>query len=150
MQSSKVKNCSCVSASVRTSVDSELSSNIHLSVSNVFPFPLLLFSDWHTSRQGHKAKGQLIKLCKHANSVISTVKYRTTIHQYLRTLHTEMGQSRTIIYSQFQVVWSDSDRASSLICGNKTPTRCNRWYLLQILLHAQHVSDNTMPIICCI
>ena len=46
-----------------------------------------------------------------------------------------------------QKVWSDFDRASSLICGNKTPTRCNRWYLLQILLHAQHVSDNTMPII---
>ena len=27
------------------------------------------------------------------------------------------------------------------------PTRCNRWYFLQILLHAQHVSGNTMPII---
>ena len=27
------------------------------------------------------------------------------------------------------------------------PTRCNRWYLLQILLHAQHVSGNTVPII---
>ena len=27
------------------------------------------------------------------------------------------------------------------------PTRCNRLYLLQILLHAQHVSGNTMPII---
>ena len=27
------------------------------------------------------------------------------------------------------------------------PTRCNRWYLLQILLHVQHVSGNTMPII---
>ena len=49
------------------------------------------------------------------------------------------------IYIQY--LWSDFDRASSLICGNKTPTRCNRWYLLQILLHAQHVSDNTMPII---
>ena len=24
----------------------------------------------------------------------------------------------------------------NLICGNKTPTRCNRWYLLQILLQA--------------
>ena len=47
----------------------------------------------------------------------------------------------------FLQMWSDFDRASSLICGNKTPTRCNRWYLLQIFLHAQHVSDNTMPII---
>ena len=27
-----------------------------------------------------------------------------------------------------------------LICGNKMPTRCNRWFLLQILLLAQHVS----------
>ena len=33
------------------------------------------------------------------------------------------------------------------LCGNKMPTRCNRLYLLQILLHAQHVSGNTMPII---
>jgi hypothetical protein len=34
----------------------------------------------------------------------------------------------------------DFDRASSLICGNKMPTRCNRWFLLQILLLVQHVS----------
>jgi hypothetical protein len=27
------------------------------------------------------------------------------------------------------------------------PTRCNRWFLLQILLLAQHVSGTTMPII---
>ena len=33
------------------------------------------------------------------------------------------------------------------ICGNKMPTRCNRWYLLQILLLAQHVSGTIMPII---
>jgi hypothetical protein len=32
-------------------------------------------------------------------------------------------------------------------CGNKMPTRCNRWFLLQILLLAQHVSGTTMPII---
>ena len=32
-------------------------------------------------------------------------------------------------------------------CGNKMLTRYNRWYLLQILLHAEHVSGNTMPII---
>ena len=34
-----------------------------------------------------------------------------------------------------------------IICGNKMPTRCNRWFLLQILLLAQHVSGTTMPII---
>jgi hypothetical protein len=43
--------------------------------------------------------------------------------------------------------WCGFDRASSLICGNKMPTRCNRWFLLQILLLAQHVSGTTMPII---
>ena len=32
-------------------------------------------------------------------------------------------------------------------CGNKMPTRCNRWYLLQIILLAQHVSGTIMPII---
>ena len=38
-------------------------------------------------------------------------------------------------------------KIGTLIRGIKTPTRCKRWYLLQILLHAQHVSDNAMPII---
>ena len=33
------------------------------------------------------------------------------------------------------------------ICGNKMPTRCNKLFLLQILLLAQHVSGTTMPII---
>ena len=28
------------------------------------------------------------------------------------------------------------------LCGNKMPTRCNRWYLLQILLLTQHVSGH--------
>ena len=33
------------------------------------------------------------------------------------------------------------------ICGNKISTRCNRVFLLQILLLAEHVSGTTMPII---
>ena len=33
------------------------------------------------------------------------------------------------------------------LCGNKMPTRCNRRFLLQILLIAQHVSGTIMPII---
>jgi hypothetical protein len=32
-------------------------------------------------------------------------------------------------------------------CGNKMPTRCNRCFLLQILLLVQHVSGTIMPII---
>ena len=31
-----------------------------------------------------------------------------------------------------------------LCCGNKMPTRCNRWFLLQILFLAQHVSSTIM------
>ena len=33
------------------------------------------------------------------------------------------------------------------VCGNKMSTRCNRLFLLQILLLAQHVSGTIMPII---
>ena len=33
------------------------------------------------------------------------------------------------------------------VCGNKMPTRCNRWFLLQNLLLAQHISGTIMPII---
>ena len=42
---------------------------------------------------------------------------------------------------------SDTSLSIGTLCGNKMPTRCNRLYLLQILLYAQHVSGNTMPII---
>jgi hypothetical protein len=35
----------------------------------------------------------------------------------------------------------------SRLCGNKMPIRCNRCFLLQILLLAQHVSGTIMPII---
>ena len=45
------------------------------------------------------------------------------------------------------LIWCGFYRASSLICGNKMPTKRNRWFLLQILLLAQHVSGTTMPII---
>ena len=34
-----------------------------------------------------------------------------------------------------------------IICGNNLPTRCNRLYLLQILLLAQHVWGTIMPTI---
>jgi hypothetical protein len=36
---------------------------------------------------------------------------------------------------------------SHLICGNEMSTRCNRCFLLKILLLAQHVSGIIMPII---
>ena len=40
-----------------------------------------------------------------------------------------------------------SRKVHLLIWGNKMPTRCNRWFLLQILFLAQHVSGTTKPII---
>ena len=47
-----------------------------------------------------------------------------------------------IIPYMYLIIWIDFDRASSLICRNKMPARCNRWFLLQILLLAQHVSGH--------
>ena len=38
-------------------------------------------------------------------------------------------------------------KLTPIICGNKMPTRWDKWYLLQILLHAQHVSGTIMPIL---
>ena len=35
---------------------------------------------------------------------------------------------------------------NKILCGNKMPSRCNRCFLLQILLLAQHVSGTIMPI----
>jgi hypothetical protein len=42
---------------------------------------------------------------------------------------------------------SHSHQSQYLLCGNKMSTRCNRLFLLQILLLAQHVSGTIMPII---
>jgi hypothetical protein len=57
------------------------------------------------------------------------------------------GTVQGIVLKELCLNLSDFDRASSLICGNKMPTRCNRGFLLQILLFAQHVSGTIMPII---
>ena len=40
--------------------------------------------------------------------------------------------------------WGKITTILNFICGNKTPARCNRWFLLQILLLAQYVSGITM------
>ena len=63
----------------------------------------------------------------------------------------EFLNHKTEWYNTHQIpiskIWYDFDHASSLICRNKMPTRCNKWFLLQILLLAQHVTGTTMPII---
>jgi hypothetical protein len=56
-------------------------------------------------------------------------------------------QNNFHIFRYNKLIWCGFDRASSLIFGNNMLTRSNRWFLLQILLLAQHVSGTTMPII---
>ena len=46
-----------------------------------------------------------------------------------------------------EILFLEANYMYMYICGNKMPTRCNRWYLLQILLLAQHVSCTIIPII---
>ena len=36
--------------------------------------------------------------------------------------------------SNIQQIWCGFDRASSIICGNKMPTRCNRWIFIADLI----------------
>ena len=60
---------------------------------------------------------------------------------------TTLDHLQSLFYQIVHKIWSDFDRASSLICGNKMKTRCNRCFLLQILLLAEHVSGTIMPII---
>ena len=35
-----------------------------------------------------------------------------------------------IVYIVIVKIWCDFDRASSIICGNKMPTRCKRWIFI--------------------
>ena len=73
--------------------------------------------------------------------------YMTALAMHVHSLYpaAKLAKGNRSKYNQIR---SDFDRASSLICGNKMPTRCNRWFLLQILLLAQHVSGTIMPKTC--
>ena len=51
------------------------------------------------------------------------------------TLYQEVHTITGLKFKRYQIA----------VCGNKMPTRCNRWFLLQILLLVQHVSGTTMP-----
>ena len=56
-------------------------------------------------------------------------------------------QHASPIFLYFSMLHQTYKHVVTWICGNKIPTRCNRWFLLQIFLLAQHVSGTTMPII---
>ena len=71
------------------------------------------------------------------------------IHKTAKVIHVQKFHGFSNSYKLYQRIhgtWCGFSRASSLICGNKMPTRCKRWFLLQILLFAQHVSGTIMPI----
>ena len=61
-----------------------------------------------------------------------------------------MGGYEICIVDLFTLLVQEPPKYTTVLCGNKMPkmpTRCNRWFLLQIILLAQHVSGTTMPII---
>jgi len=70
------------------------------------------------------------------------VKKKIETHQVVIDGHTDI-QTHEVKKCLLQFVVVNVPK----ICGNKMPTRCNRRYLLQILLFAQHISGTIMPII---
>ena len=76
--------------------------------------------------------------------------YQSTVFIISRSFLLRMGILQITVLDKIRTHTKnvcDFDRASSLICGNKIATRCDRQFLLQILLLAQHVYGTTMPII---
>ena len=67
--------------------------------------------------------------------------------QYSATGRRNHGRPLKILLDMWDQNGSTCGPTPWQICGNKMPTRCNRCFLLQILLLAQHVSGTTMPII---
>ena len=80
-------------------------------------------------------------------SSVSCYQSSCLISFNISTIFKFIAKSILLQRLKFIKTWSDFDRPLSLICGNKMPTRCNRCFLLQILLLAQHVSGTIMPII---
>ena len=61
--------------------------------------------------------------------------------------HVALGHLNISTHTIWQTEYNSPTECNMAICGNKMLTRCNRWFLLQILLLAQHVSGAIMPII---
>ena len=59
-------------------------------------------------------------LCLTSNEELRTIRYETPLVLCIQMF------SRAMYFQTFNCqIWCDFDRASSLICGNKMPTRCN-------------------------
>ena len=48
--------------------------------------------------------------------------------RWLISLRSITLTNKTFAINELMVIWCDFDHASSLICGNKMPTRCNRGF----------------------
>jgi hypothetical protein len=68
--------------------------------------------------------------------VLSSLAYPGQRHFYKLSDKMHDFRKKKLLNIKRGVLKCDFDRASSLICGNKIPTRCNRFFLLQILLLA--------------
>ena len=106
---------------------------------------LLIHSDWCNS---------VMLIRNHIRSSMAkfNILFCWLQHMYLNTTRGTsplfiLDNDFNILYCSQRHQYLNSANKIELICGNKTPTRCNRWFLLQILLLAQHVSGTIMPII---
>jgi len=56
------------------------------------------------------------------------------INDRVESVHDQLMMYKTPVpdmqwfWRKWRIIWCDFDRASSLICGNKMPTRCNRGF----------------------
>jgi hypothetical protein len=61
-------------------------------------------------------------------------------------LQYEIEKSGLMVADSYKIIlglWCDLDRASSLICGNKMPTRCNRRFFADLIAcSTTHHTDN--------
>ena len=68
-------------------------------------------------------------------SAINTAFIKRIYKCYIADIQgTRIKPTLLTIQISWMLSWCGFDRASSLIWRNKMPTRCNRWFLLQILL----------------
>jgi len=72
-----------------------------------------------------------LKTNAHQNGIQKLISYRVCY-----------GVRNERLHKRYMALWKIMG-----VYGNKMPTRCNRWFLLHILLLAQHVSGTIMPII---
>jgi hypothetical protein len=78
-------------------------------------------------------------ICQMKTSLNNTSKIKSPLWKLCTALSRKVETCpRPVMSSQITAI---------IICGNKMSTICNKWFLFQILLFAQHVSGTIMPIV---